>query len=211
MDRDPPKSATGRRRALGIAGLASIALWFGLAALPEWLPPAAGGEADRQIRDRAVFEARYSAGWLTRYVRRHGAFPEVMPHNMLVGTRGGVVETCVDGPRDLSRCDGDWAWCARDLTVRALACPPNDAPVDGGYEFTLWPPDPSARASRVVGADVVVPDPPAFVPPVDRGGAPPGGGPPPGPDGPRGPPLHDGAPPPPDQGPGLPNGKSPSS
>jgi len=203
-------SSPARRRALQIGGLALFALWVGLAIVPEWLAPPAGREADRQIRDRAVFEARYSAGWLTRYVRRHGAFPEIMPHNMLVGTRGGVVEACVSGPRDLSRCDADWAWCARDLTVRALACPPNTAPTDGGHEFTLWAQDPRATASTVVGADVVVPEPPAFEAPVPRGG-PPGGGPPPGGDGPRGPPLQDGAPPPPDQGPGLPNGRSPSS
>ncbi|MDP7113477.1 MAG: hypothetical protein QGH45_16035 [Myxococcota bacterium] len=211
MDSAPPTPRISRRRALEIGGLLLIASWFVFAVVAEWVRPGAGGEADRQVRDKGMFEARYSAGWLTRYVRHNGAFPAVLPHNMLVGTHGGVVEACVDDAADLARCDADWAWCARDLTVRALACPPNDAPQDGGYEFTLWPQTGPAKALWVIGADVVVPEPQVFEPPVNRGGAPHGGPPTSGPDGPQGPPLHGGAPPPPDHGPGLPNGKSPSS
>lgn len=180
-------------------GLAVWAAWFGLYVVPEWIPPRVGhGQADRQMRDRVSFEAIYTAGWLTRYVRQHGAFPNPMPHNPLVGRVGGVTEACIDEPHELSRCDADWAWCPSRLTVQALACPPNNPPADGGADFTLWPLDPRHRSTSVDGSSVVVPEPPPFE------GSPGGAHAPPGAGGRRGPP-------PPAQGPGLPNGRSPSS
>jgi hypothetical protein len=111
-----------RRRIYWALGALVLGLWVVVDLLPGWFPGAARLPVGERERDSRIgYEMRYNAGWLTAYYREHGALPASLPTNRAAAGNAAVIELCPTHPRDLVSDQADWALCATDRAVRALA------------------------------------------------------------------------------------------
>ncbi len=111
-----------RGRILGVLGGLGLVAWVAVDLLPEWAPSRSRldwGQARQH--ERFGYEQRYSAGWLTTYYRSHGTLPEPMPANRAAAGNGVIIERCPVQTDDLVSVEADWALCAEQRAVYALA------------------------------------------------------------------------------------------
>ncbi|MFH1465688.1 MAG: hypothetical protein ABIO70_14980 [Pseudomonadota bacterium] len=132
--------------------LAGALAWLALYVLPDWRDDAVwAGQGESRLAEQREFEARYTAGWLTRTLRERGELPSPLPANPAAGGGNTVVEGCVLSTGRPQSCGPAWLLCREERKVRALACPPQQVIEDGGWWYALWPlaePSPYAPGER---------------------------------------------------------------